>query len=112
MTAALLIGAVAVPGAVTRQVAVAVPPPLTVCGGPDSRAAVQPLGTVRDNVTSDRTGAAKSCTVPVSTVEPPVLMDAGTAVSATPAGAGWKTPAEALDDHLRSIQDAGVASTD
>lgn len=25
---------------------------------------------------------------------------------------GWKTPAEALDDHLRSIQDAGVASTD
>jgi transposase, IS30 family len=25
---------------------------------------------------------------------------------------GWKTPAEALDDHLRSIQDTGVASTD
>ena len=24
---------------------------------------------------------------------------------------GWKTPAEALDDHLRSIQQAGVAST-
>jgi IS30 family transposase len=25
---------------------------------------------------------------------------------------GWKTPAEALDDHLRSIQRTGVASTD
>ncbi|MBE1470784.1 putative transposase [Kibdelosporangium phytohabitans] len=25
---------------------------------------------------------------------------------------GWKTPAEALNDHLRSIQDTGVASTD
>jgi IS30 family transposase len=25
---------------------------------------------------------------------------------------GWKTPAEALDDQLRSIQDTGVASTD
>ena len=25
---------------------------------------------------------------------------------------GWKTPAEALDDHLRSVQDTGVASTD
>ena len=25
---------------------------------------------------------------------------------------GWKTPAEALDDHLRSIQDTGVATTD
>lgn len=25
---------------------------------------------------------------------------------------GWKTPAESLDDHLRSIQDTGVASTD
>ena len=24
---------------------------------------------------------------------------------------GWKTPAEALDDHLRSLQQAGVAST-
>jgi IS30 family transposase len=25
---------------------------------------------------------------------------------------GWKTPAEALDEHLRSLQQAGVASTD
>jgi IS30 family transposase len=25
---------------------------------------------------------------------------------------GWKTPAEALDDHLRSIPDTGVATTD
>lgn len=25
---------------------------------------------------------------------------------------GWKTPAEALHDHLRSLQDTGVASTD
>ena len=25
---------------------------------------------------------------------------------------GWMTPAEALDEHLRSIQQAGVASTD
>jgi IS30 family transposase len=25
---------------------------------------------------------------------------------------GWKTPAEALDHHLRSVQDTGVASTD
>ncbi len=25
---------------------------------------------------------------------------------------GWKTPAEALDDHLRSLQQAGVATTD
>ena len=24
---------------------------------------------------------------------------------------GWKTPAEALDDHLRSLQQAGVATT-
>lgn len=24
---------------------------------------------------------------------------------------GWKTPAEALDKHLRSLQQAGVAST-
>ena len=24
---------------------------------------------------------------------------------------GWRTPAEALDDHLRSLQQAGVAST-
>ncbi len=24
---------------------------------------------------------------------------------------GWKTPAEALDEHLQSIQQAGVAST-
>jgi hypothetical protein len=24
----------------------------------------------------------------------------------------WRTPAEALDDHLRSIQGTGVASTD
>ena len=25
---------------------------------------------------------------------------------------GWKTPAEALDEHLRSVQEAGVATTD
>ena len=25
---------------------------------------------------------------------------------------GWRTPAEAFDDHLRSLQQAGVASTD
>ncbi len=25
---------------------------------------------------------------------------------------GWKTPAEALDEHLRSLQQAGVATTD
>lgn len=25
---------------------------------------------------------------------------------------GWKTPAEALDEHLRSLQAAGVASID
>ena len=25
---------------------------------------------------------------------------------------GWRTPAEALDDHLRSLQQTGVASTD
>ena len=25
---------------------------------------------------------------------------------------GWKTPAEALDEHLRSVQTAGVASID
>lgn len=25
---------------------------------------------------------------------------------------GWKTPAEALDEHLRSLQPAGVASID
>ena len=25
---------------------------------------------------------------------------------------GWKTPAEALDDHLRSVHDTGVASAD
>ncbi len=25
---------------------------------------------------------------------------------------GWRTPAEALDEHLRSLQQAGVASTD
>jgi IS30 family transposase len=25
---------------------------------------------------------------------------------------GWKTPAEAFDDHLRSLQQAGVATTD
>ncbi len=24
---------------------------------------------------------------------------------------GWKTPAEALDEHLRSLEQAGVAST-
>jgi IS30 family transposase len=24
---------------------------------------------------------------------------------------GWKTPAEALDEHLRSLQDNGVATT-
>ena len=25
---------------------------------------------------------------------------------------GWQTPAEALDEHLRSLQQAGVATTD
>jgi hypothetical protein len=37
---------------------------------------------------------------------------AGSAASVSDLDLGWKTPAEALDEHLRSLQQPGVATTD